>query len=82
MKGGVKSFRLFSSKHKDLVSNINETVDLFINEYNQNFFENYFTKAFDQIEKIMDKNNEKKITILNTFNEETEDMEKLLMSGN
>jgi hypothetical protein len=80
-QGGVKSFRLLSNKYKDLVYNMNETVDIFINEYNKNFFESYFGKAFDQIEKLMGINNDKKATIINTYNEQAEEMENLLVSG-
>jgi len=72
---------LISNKQKDLVNCINENVDDFINYYNKYFLENYFNKAFNQAEKMMDENNDKKTTIINTYNEQVDDMEKLLGSG-
>ena len=80
-KGGIKGFRVFSNKQKDLVNNVNQNVDLFINDYNKFFFDNFFSKSFDQIEKIMDDNNDKKNTIINTYIEQTEEMDKLLGTG-
>lgn len=80
-KGGIRSFRLFSNKQKDLVNSINENVDVFINDYNKFFFEYCFIKAFDQVERIMEENNDKKETIINTYTEQMGDMEKLLVSG-
>lgn len=73
---------MFSNKQKDLVNTINENVDDFIIDYNKYFLENYFCKAFDQVEKMMDENNDKKSAIINTYTEQIDDMEKLLESGN
>lgn len=80
-KGEVKSFRLFSTKQKDLISNINGNVDVFINDYNKYFFEKFFSTSFKQIEKLMDENYEKKNTIHNNYNDQIEDMQKLLNFG-
>jgi len=80
-KGGIKSFRLFSNKQNTLIQKINDNVDFFINDYNKYFFENFYSKAFDDVEKLIDENYEKKSTILNTYSEQTEDMENLLNSG-
>ena len=80
-KGEVKSFRLFSTKQKDLNSNINGNVDVFINDYNKYFFEKFFSTSFEQIEKLMDENYEKKNTIHNNYNDQIEDMQKLLNFG-
>ena len=80
-KGEVKSFRLFSTKQKDLISNINGNVDVFINDYNKYFFEKFFSTSFEQIEKLMDENYEKKNTIHNNYNDQIEDMQKLLNFG-
>lgn len=77
----IKSFRLFSNKQKDIGNSINEKVDDFINDYNKYFLDHYFTQAFNQLEKIMDENNYKKETIINIYNEQVDDMEKLLGSG-
>lgn len=80
-RGGIRSFRLFSNKQKDLIKSVNENVDDFIKDYNQHFLEHYFTKAFDEVEKIMEEKNDKKATITNTYSEQIEDMDKLLVSG-
>jgi len=56
-------------------------VDDFIIGYVQYFLDHYFVKAFDQVEKIMDENNEKKATINDTYSEQIEEMDKLLVSG-
>lgn len=65
-----------------MVNSVNEKVDDFINDYNNYFLEQYFTQAFHQLEKIMDENNDKKATIINTYTEQVDEMEKLLTSGN
>jgi uncharacterized membrane protein YheB (UPF0754 family) len=81
MKGGVKSFRLFSNKQKDLIQNINENVDDFINDYNRFFFNNFFSDAFDHLEKMIDENNEKKTAIIANYTEQINEMDKLLSGG-
>lgn len=73
---------MFPNKQKDLVNCINENVDDFINDYNNYFLDHYFSQAFDQVEKLMEVNNDKKANITNSYSEQMDDMAKLLGSGN
>lgn len=81
-QGGIRSFRLFSNKQKDMVKNINENVDKFISEYNRFFFGYFFSNIFNQMETASDENCEKKHSIMSNYNEQIEEMEKLMGYGN
>lgn len=64
-----------------LVGDIKSSVDNFIKEYNQYFFENFFTKIFENLKKVVDEKNEKKEASIKNYNTQIKEMEGLLNEG-
>ena len=80
-KGGMRSFRVFSNKQKDLNSNINNNVDKFISDYNNFLFENFLFQSIDKYENIFNEKINKKIEIEENFSDQIAEMELLLRNS-
>jgi hypothetical protein len=68
-------------KHKQIFSNIKQTIDNFISEFNLYFYEHVFQKFTDQIQKIMDDKYQKYIEISKNYHSQIKEMEYLLNSS-
>jgi len=76
-----KSFRPITNKQKHLVGEIKNNVDVFIKEFNNYFFENFFQKIFDRIQAVLAEKNNKKETVNISYNQQIKEMESLLEQG-
>lgn len=74
--------RPFYHKQKLLAGDIKQSVDNFIKDYNTYFFDNFFTKIFENIRTVLDEKNEKKDASIINYNNQIKEMENLLNEGN
>jgi hypothetical protein len=68
-------------KKKMLIEEIKQSVDVFIKDYNNYFFEKFFSKIFGNMKNVIDEKNEKKEEIIKSYNKQINEMENLLNEG-
>jgi len=73
--------RPFNQRQKMLIGDIKQSVDVFIKDYNNYFFENFFSKVFENLKTVVDEKNEKKEACIKNYNIQIKEMEGLLNDG-
>lgn len=81
-EGFNKTFRPITNKQKLLVGEIKNNIDIYIKDFNNYFFLNFFQRIFDKIQDAIHEKNEKKESINISFNQQIKEMESLLDQGN
>ena len=73
--------RPFNQKQKLLIGDIKQSVEVFIKDYNNYFFENFFSKIFGNLQNVIDEKNEKKEISIKNYNLQINEMEGLMKQG-
>jgi hypothetical protein len=73
--------RPINQKKKLLICEIKQSVDVFIKDYNNYFFYNFFSKIFGNLKTVIDEKNGKKEEISENYNLQIKEMENLLNEG-
>jgi len=80
----IESFqdsKVLGPKHKQMFNEIKETIESFICEFNQYFYEHLFQKFIEQIQKITDEKYQKYIEISKNYHSQIKEMEFLINSS-